>query len=238
MKKTMLTTLCATAALAASIAAAPTSAATVDIGVQNPSVFGDADGANKWYVGVSYTNGKETRANVGAGVFRLLGSYQGGETAKFLAFCLSPFEWLHLPLQYTVGNDLKDGVVSRLATLVDIAWSKIADGNTAAAFQLAAWEIVSETDDNKLSIADGLFRVTALNSDAAGKYAQSWLDDVQSGNFKGNLDHMTIFSADNTQDLLTGDLPPAPVPLPGAAGMLLLALMTLGGAAKARRRSL
>jgi hypothetical protein len=222
-------------AIAATVGLMPASAATVDISAQNPSVFGDATGANKWYVGVSYTNGTETRNNVGAGVFRLQGSYAGGETSKFLAFCLSPFEWLRLPLQYTVGTDLNDSVVGRLASLVNVAWSKIADSDTAAAFQLAAWEIVSEQNGNPLNITEGLFRVTSINSQAAGTYAQSWLNDVQSGNFKANLDQITIFSADNTQDLLTGDLPPAPVPLPGAIGLMLMGLAALGGVAKARR---
>ena len=222
-------------AMTAIAVCSPASAATVDISAENPSVFGDATGANTWFVGVSYTNGTDTRDNVGAGVFRLQGAYDGGETSKFLAFCLSPFEWLRLPLQYTVGTDLNDGVVNRLAGLVSIAWAKIADSDTAAAFQLATWEIVSESNDNALSITEGLFRVTSINSDAAGLYAKSWLDDVQSGNFKVSLDQITIFSADNTQDLLTGDLPPAPVPLPGAAGLMLLALVALGGAAKARR---
>lgn len=233
--KYLVKSACAAVALALAITATPILAATVDVAAQGSSVFGDANGADKWYVGVSYTNGTNTRTNVGAGVFRLQAAYEGGEVAKFLAFCLSPFEWLRLPMQYTVGTDLNDTVVGRLAALVNVAWDKIANKDTAAAFQLAAWEIVSESDDNKLSITEGLFRVTALNSDAAGTYAQSWLDDVQSGNFKAGLDQITIFSADRTQDLLTADLPPAPVPLPGAAGLMLMALMALGGAAKARR---
>lgn len=232
--KTMLKSVCAAFALASAVAATPLTAATVDVSAQHSSVFGDASGADKWYVGVSYTNGTEKRENVGAGVFRLNAAFEGAEKSAFLAFCLSPFEWLRLPLQYTVGTDLNAMVVGRLATLVNVAWAKIADRDTAAAFQLAVWEIVSESGDNSLSIADGLFRVTAINSNTAGKYAQSWLDDVQSGNFKAALDQITIFSADKTQDLLTGGLPPAPVPLPGAIGLLLMALLALGGAAKAR----
>ena len=228
--KAVFRSACAAFALGAALCATPLSAATVDISGQDGSIFGDADGLNKWYVGDSYTNGTDSRNNVGAGVFRLKGAFDGGVSANFLAFCLSPFEWLRLPLQYSVGTDLKETVVGRLASLVTVAWDKIADRDTAAAFQLAAWEIVSESGDNKLNITDGLFRVTATGSDAAGKYAQSWLDDVQSGTFKADLSRVTIFSADNTQDLLTGDLPPAPVPLPGAIGFMLMALLALGGA--------
>ena len=223
-------------AVASALAMAPVAAATVDVSAQHPSVFGDATGANKWYVGVSYTNGKESRRNVGAGVFRLVAKSDKGTVSNFMAFCLSPFEWLRLPLQYTVGTDLSSTIVNRLAALTNGAWDKITDKHTAAAFQLAAWEIVSEKSENHLDITRGLFRVTAIDSRSAGRIAQDWLKSVEAQKFSTSLKDITILSADRTQDLLSGDLP-APVPLPGAAGMLLLALMTLGGAAKARRRS-
>ena len=224
-------------AVASALAMAPVAAATVDVSAQHPSVFGDATGANKWYVGVSYTNGKESRRNVGAGVFRLVAKSDKGVVSNFMAFCLSPFEWLRLPLQYTVGTDLSSSIINRLAALTNGAWDKITDKHTAAAFQLAAWEIVSEKPENHLDITRGLFRVTAIDSRSAGGIAQDWLKNVEAQKFSASLKDITILSADRTQDLLTHDLPPAPVPLPGAAGMMLLALMALGAAAKARRLS-
>lgn len=244
--KLALNFLCA--AIASAFTSTAICAATVDVAALNPSVYGDVNGNNKWYVGVSYTNGTDTRQNIGAGAFRLTGVGENGAASDFLAFCLSPFEWLRLPLQYSVSSDLNDVIKTRLATLVEIAWDQIADSDTAAGFQLAAWEIVSESNDNVLNIADGLFQVTSINSQNAGTYAQSWLDDVQSGDFADNLADITILSADNTQDLLTGDAvafdthglrsaktTPSPVPLPGTAGLMLLALLALGAAAKARR---
>lgn len=223
------------AVLASALTTAPLQAATMDVAPQHSSVFGDATGANRWYVGVSYTNGKESRRNVAAGAFRLTGTDEKDVAAKFMAFCLSPFEWLRLPLEYTVGTDLSSTVVGRLSALANGAWGKITDRHTAAAFQLAAWEIVSERSENALDITNGLFRVTAINSYSAGGMAQSWLKHVQANDFAHGLKGITILSADNTQDLLTADLPPAPVPLPAAAGLMLMALVALGGAAKARR---
>ena len=222
------------AALAAALTAAPVQAATMDVAAQHSSVFGDATGANQWSVAVSYTNGKQSRQNVGAGAFRLKGTDEKGVMSNFMAFCLSPFEWLRLPLDYTVGTDLPSSVVSRLSSLANGAWDKITNRHTAAAFQLAAWEIVSEKSQN-LDITRGLFRVTAIDSRSAGGIAQNWLKSVQANSFATGLKNITILSADNTQDLLTADLPPAPVPLPGAAGLMLMALVALGGAAKARR---
>lgn len=223
------------AALASAMATAPLHAATMDVAPQHSSVFGDATGANKWYVGVSYTNGTESRSNVAAGAFRLTGTDENGVASNFMAFCLSPFEWLRLPLEYTVGTDLSSTVVGRLSALANGAWDKITDSHTAAAFQLAAWEIVSERSENALDITNGLFRVTAINSQTAGGIAQDWLKNVQANNFAQGLQDITILSADRTQDLLTADLPPSPVPLPAAAGLMLMALVALGGAAKARR---
>ena len=233
--KLSIKALLGAAAIVSAMATAPVQAATMDVAAQHSSVFGDATGANQWYVGVSYTNGTNTRRNVAAGAFRLKGTDASGAVSNFMAFCLSPFEWLRLPLQYTIGTDLSSMVVGRLSALANGAWDKIIDRHTAAAFQLAAWEIVSEKSDNTLDITRGLFRVTAINSHTAGGIAQNWLRNVQANNFANGLKDITILSADNTQDLLTADLPPAPVPLPGAAGLMLMALFALGGAAKARK---
>jgi hypothetical protein len=235
MKSVGLKSLFGAFAIVSALAAAPAAAATMDVSTQHSSVFGDATGANRWYVGVSYTNGTEKRNNVAAGAFRLKGKDENGVVTNFMAFCLSPFEWLRLPLQYTIGTDLSATVVSRLSALANGAWDKIVDRHSAAAFQLAAWEIVSEKPENRLNITRGLFRVTSIGSASAGGIAQSWLNSVQSNNFSTSPEQITILSADRTQDLLTRDLPPAPVPLPGAVGLMLMSLLALGGVARARR---
>ena len=76
--KPYIKSICSAVAIVSALALAPAAAATVDVSAQHSSVFGDKTGANKWYVGVSYTNGKVSRNNVGAGVFRLVAKSDKG----------------------------------------------------------------------------------------------------------------------------------------------------------------
>lgn len=219
----------------ANLSASPVVAATVDVTPQHSSLLGDAAGGNKWNVRATYEMGSQTRTLAIAGVFRLIATEADGDAYKFLAFCLSPFEVLHLPLTYSIGTDLSTKVVNRLSALVSGAWSKIVSDTTAGAFQLAVWEIVSETQGAPLELATGDFRVTYVNHIAAATLAQTWLTSVQDNTFQPKPHQITILSADNTQDLLTADLPAA-VPLPAAAGLLSLALSALLATARKRRR--
>ncbi len=210
------------------------SAATINVSSQHTSVFGDVAGANKWYVGVDYTNGTESRSGIGAGVFRLVGN-DGSGAKNFLAFCLSPFEFLDIPLTYTVGTSksvLTTQMLDRLSALANGAWSQIAGSDTAGAFQLAAWEIVSEKTDNPLDISDGLFKVTSSSSATALTLAQNWLTSVGDGSFHTNPSGITILSEDGTQDLMTY----APVPLPGSVWFLGLAMLGFGAVARKRHQ--
>lgn len=219
---------------AATLSSAPAMAATMDVTPEHSSIFGDAAGQNAMRIRASYEMGGLSRVKVLAGAFRLIGTDEAGDKHPFLAFCLSPFEWLRLPLQYTFGTDLSAPVVNRLSALVNGAWDKLVSATAAGAFQLAAWEIVSETKGQPLSLATGDFRVTWVSHVGSATLAQSWLDSVQDNTFQPKPHNLTILSADNTQDLLTADLP-APVPLPAGAGLLALALSTLMAAARKRR---
>lgn len=225
----------ATSALigAATLSAMPAMAATMDVTPEHSSIFGDAAGQNAMRIRASYEMGGQSRVKVQAGAFRVIGTEENGDTHKFLAFCLSPFEWLRLPLEYTVGTDLSATVVNRLSALANGAWDKIVSATAAGAFQLAAWEIVSESKGTPLSLATGDFRVTWVSHTGAATLAQTWLDSVQNNTFQANPHQITILSADNTQDLLTADLP-APVPLPAGAGLLAMALSTLLAASRKR----
>ena len=213
--------------------ALPTSAATLNITKQDANgwVFNDANGQNAWYIGASYTVNGQSRNNIAAGVFRLQATNPlDGNVRKFMAFCMSPLSWLRLPLDYTTGNSLNRTALTRLSALANGAWSQISNSKTAGAFQLAVWEVVSEAGG--LDLATGNFVLNRTSSNAAKRMAQDWLDQVANGGFRPSPYRITTLTAVNTQDLMTND--PSPVPLPAGLGLLALGLAALA-AAKGQR---
>lgn len=203
-------------------------AATVKVTTQGANAFLDSSNRNGWYEGVSYTlNGIARSAYAGA--FRLKETTAGGVVTNFIGFCLEPLETLHLPKMYDEGTSLSYLAVARLGALVDNAMALVKDSRSAAAFQLAAWEIANE-GRGSLDLGNGAFRMLAVSS-STRSLAQGWLGKIASGSWK--LDQgVMILQAPGTQDLVTS-LPPAPIPVP-AAGLLLLG--GLGGLAVTRRR--
>lgn len=222
--KRMLAAVVATAVMAV----APAGAATVNVTMQGKNAFQDAKGQNAWYQTASYSlNG--TNRTAAAGVFRLSATGANGSVQDFLAFCLEPLETLTLPRSHTVGSTLSAPILDRLGALMGNGFSLVTGATSAAAFQLAAWEIANE-GSGKLDLSKGAFRVTSATS-AARNLAQSWLNGITSGQWT-SPGAVTILSAPGTQDLLT-DIAPVPVP---AAGVLLLGGLAGLGALGRRRR--
>lgn len=67
----------------------------------------------------------------------------------------------------------------------------------------------------------------------SGKPIKSLIKD-DDGDLGGPVDPILVVGGGDT-DPAIDTLPPSPVPLPGAAGLMLIGLMALGAAAKARR---
>ncbi|MGC1428358.1 MAG: VPLPA-CTERM sorting domain-containing protein [Albidovulum sp.] len=219
-------TVIGAALLSAAALAGPAVAATVDVTKQNQSnIFRDASGNNAFVQSVGYTvNG--TARSASAGAFRLTATNAGGASQNFVAFCLEPLEWLHLKA-YDDGTSLSSTVVGKLGALMTNAFGQINNSAKGAAFQIAAWEIVSESTGN-YDLGSGAFKVTSASSGAKST-AQSWLNMISSGTWVANS-NVRILTAPGTQDLLTTM---APVPVP-AAGLMLIG--GLAGMAGLRRR--
>lgn len=240
--------LIAGALVAAALVAGPAAAATIDINPQNPSnVFKDATGKNGWYVVSSLMAGTTTLKNIGAGALRVKAD-EGNGTMNFIAFCLSPTTWLNLDKDYKAGSNLSASVRGLLGALYANAFDSVTDSVSAGAFQMAVWEIVTETA-REFDVNAGYFRMTGNGaaSNKAEVMANGWLANLNSGAWSSVLGNTRYYSAEtpgSTQDLVTNGATDgategatdgvAAVPVP-AAGLLLVA--ALGGLVLVRRRA-
>jgi hypothetical protein len=226
-----------TVILSASLAAASTaSAATINLQAQSDvNPFLDADDANPLLVMSDYTVGTTTIPNSAIGAYRVKAELFGA-AADFLAFCLEPLENFALPAPYERLNKFGVEVTTHLNMLAENAMSLVQSHETAAAFQMAAWEITTE-NASVFDIDDGFFQVAggSQNSDDAKDIAQEWLDNIQDDFWAAPSSSYMILSADGTQDLLTSVVI-STVPLPATGLMMATALFGAGGIAARRRR--
>lgn len=210
---------------------------TYSIAPQNSrNVFSDATGHNALYKSTSYRASGHSEYNVGAGVFRLQATDVATHAVQdFLAFCLSPTTYLHLPGDYTKSAtlNLSTTALGQLGALVANAWgtwdAPMGGANYAAAFQIAAWEIVTENGaastlslNGYNSSTRGQFYLTSGLTSTYGNIATGWLNDLNSGNWALTTTGFTLLQPKGTSQNLLTIAPTAPVPLP-ATGLLLLA---------------
>lgn len=233
MKSVLLGTV-----LAATFLAGAVSASSVNT-TRNPSgVFGPNDLALK----VSISTGNPTTNSDGfdgrfsAGMYHMVGD---GGYGDFLSFCVDLQQRLNETTTYTSNPNL---LTSAIRSNIDILFSTALGGDTmanvidtkveAAGFQVALWEIISDTG-SALHLAKGTFKM--WGNSAVRQQAISYLRGIRPEASGGDY-VITYFENDEYQDVVTGS-PSAPrisnVPLP-ATGILLA--FGVGGLFASRRR--
>ena len=160
---------------------------------------------------------------VSAGLFRVK---EG--TTNYLAFCVELDQFLTLPTTYTVNNSLfSTGVVASLEKLFTNNVAAVIDNVTAAAFQVAIWEIVS--GDASLNITAGEFILNTTGPVATK--ANEFLGNL--GGFGNGFD-LSFLAHTDKQDLVifTERTEQVDVSAPATSVILMLGLGALFAASR------
>lgn len=203
-------------------AGASANAATLTVSYQGSNEFGSPNLSRQATISSS-TYGLID--NVNSGMFRLTGS---GGFGDFLAFCVD----LATPIKnnqiYTTATTSGFGaaVDANIAKLFTSAYASVDTALEAAGFQLALWEIISDTGSG-WNFMGGTFR--AWNNAAAVTQAMTYLNGLVGASTNGY--NVTYLISGRGQNLVTV----SPVPLPASAAMLGLGLAGLIGLKRRRK---
>jgi hypothetical protein len=210
--------ICAAATCAALLFTGSAHAASVDLDLTGGNAFGDPN----WSQSVTRVIGSTT-TTLSSGMFRLTDGFE-----DILAFCIEPGIALDLEQNFDTEAVVAPwaGVFSEIESLINTSFSSVVDEATAAGFQMALWEITSETlGPNDLTNGTTFFKA----SGEALSAGQMFLDNL-GGPSTGEY-QITTYVNDG-QDLVGI----APVPLPASLGFLAAAVGGLG-LVKRRRKT-
>lgn len=235
VRKSVLKSIVLASALAVSVGMA--AASTVSLKYEG----GTADG------GVSFSSVpavvKNAPRSSGAFGFNMVDVTKGGSVlGKFVAWCLdlehaletkvaTPYTVTKTPFSNSYGLDTVE--MKRVQSVFDANFKsvKLGDNTQAAAFQVALWNALYDGDT---AAGRGPF---AIKSDGSGKdiieQANKYLEAAKKFDGKKVWNLTFLESRDKTtrQNLVTV----TPVPVPAAAGLLLLALGGLAAVGRRRR---
>lgn len=201
-------------AFVAAFAATSASASTVNVTYQGSNVFGTPNLSQS----VNITSPGYT-GNALAGPFHLTGDNGFG---NFVGFCVDLFKYMSNGNSYTTSASSSYGaaVDNNIDRLFTSAYASVDTAVEGAAFQLALWEIITDTG-SALNLATGNFLASA--GSAVTAQANSYLAGLSGASTGGY--NITYLNSGTSQNLVTV----SPVPVPAALGMLGLGLASLFG---------
>lgn len=164
---------------------------------------------------------------------------RNGVTTSFLTYCTDlaqSFSWNTNYTYTSVATGTTHGFTTRQADLLGKLYTLAGPGvdttDESAAFQLAVWEIVTETG-SKLNILNGSFQLTAGASTVQRTLANDWLMAVTDINAASTFSATRLYSS-TAQDFVafnavqqTTNGGGSTVPEPATYGLVGLALLSL-----------